>query len=131
MALTMHDFHDAVVLRDAADVRHALGIRYEHGANELWLAHDSRKYPVLAILLRDDVAVLHYFPEERDPGFQSRRRGAAPPATVPTEWFMSPMPADNATVPDDAVVPVESALEAALQFFERAELPTAIDWFEL
>ena len=68
---------DTPFLDSAPDVTARLEIesvlkkRDDAGMNCFWLSHGTEKFPAINIMVNGDLAYVHYFPEERHPGYAS------------------------------------------------------------
>ena len=56
---------------DPSELERIMSQRHKNGMNEVLLAHDGHDYPVLSILMKDDIAALHYMVEGDRAGFAS------------------------------------------------------------
>ncbi len=104
-----------------------LGRRFDE-TNEFWLAHDGAKHPSLAILVRGDVACLHYFPTEQHPGFLSQGYGEELDPSGSTAFAMG---GEETEIPNTAVVRIYEAVESAKEFLVSNALPRSTKWLEL
>ena len=109
---------DTPFLDSAPDVTARLEIesvlkkRDDAGMNCFWLSHGTEKFPAINIMVNGDLAYVHYFPEERHPGYASvgglsnLSRGGI------TNFFDGPgdEPFD---IVNEAVVPFSEALKVA------------------
>jgi hypothetical protein len=104
--------------------------RYTKGVNAFWLYHESRKKPLLLILVKNQLANLHYFPDEEHPGFASVGDMPSLPTDGFTMFFMRNLKEEE-YISNDLIVPFSDALAAAKEFLASTELPRSIEWFEL
>lgn len=101
------------------------------GANAFWLSHVAGGYPTLSLLVKDDLAALHYMPKDREAGCRSvgkmtnLRRGES------TKFSTSKHSADDVYVINDALMPFSAALAAAKEFLSSNELPQSVEWLWL
>src|SRR5690606_15305426 len=104
--------------------------RFDEGANSFWLYPADEDVPSLLILAMNDLASLHFFPNQEHPGFSSIGdiEGLDPNGT--TVFYMDGMNAPQ-DMNNDTIVPFEKAVEAAKEFFVNGELPNCIEWREL
>ena len=115
---------------DLGSLDAVLTSRYGTNANEFWLSLEDEKFPALAILVRDDLANVHYFPEDGHPGYlltESQPNAKTGGSTV----FFTNTPSEEVEIGNEGVVPFSSALKAAHEFFSSTTLPTLEGWFEL
>ena len=107
-----------------AELRIVMSFRKENFAS-FWLS--AGEGPSLAVLVKDDIACVHYFPSKEHPGFHS--------VGLKADWeTMVSFVADNyeaIDVPLAMVVPWNAALLAAEEFFQSSVTPTSIKWSEL
>jgi hypothetical protein len=104
--------------------------RNENGFNSFWLSHDDVPYPKMALLVNAGLAIVHYFPKEYVAGFQSvgnllDLEGES------TRFAISKYSADDAYLPNTAVVSFSDALRSAKEFFGSEKMPQTIEWYEL
>jgi hypothetical protein len=101
-----------------------------YGAFILW--HDEPG-PLFFVHINQDLAYLHFFPdnEGRHPGFMSQ--GVPPEGCPDSVHFMQEdgIETEGIWAVRDAVVSVETACKAAVEFLQRPTLPASISWFEL
>jgi Immunity protein Imm1 len=114
----------------SVDVERILLKRYDKGVNSFWIYHQPREKPLLLILVNNQLANLHYFPDEEHPGYASIGNVSSLPARGNTVFFMN-SPKEEEEVPNDAIVPFAAALAAAKEFLVSTKLPASIEWFEL
>jgi|SRR5215471_5291929 len=107
----------------------ALRKRFEGGINSFWLSHGPDEHPKLAILVKEDLASVHYFPKERDAGFQSIAKNPGPNPYDTTVFFVRPT--EKVWVVNYAIIPLPDALKAAHQFAISPTLPKCIEWDRL
>lgn len=114
-----------------ADVERILLKRYGEGVNSFLLYHEPLKNLWLSILVKDQLANLNYFPDEKDhPGYATIGNIPSLPADGHTVFFMRNLKEEE-PVPNDAIVPFADALAAAKEFLVSTDLPPSIEWFEL
>lgn len=96
------------------------------GGNEFWISAETKSFPLLAVNVQGHDAVVHFFPDEAHPGFQSvGDKGDKGTTSFPGGT------GDKVDVPDEAVIPLKIAMAAATQFAESFDRPELIRWFEL
>jgi Immunity protein Imm1 len=104
--------------------------RYTKDVNAFWLYHEPRKKPLLLILVKNQLANVHYFPDEEHPGFASVGDMPSLPANGFTLFYMR-SPKEEEYISNDLIVPFADALAAAKEFLANTALPPSIEWFEL
>ena len=125
------DFHSTTEARDLGELEAILSRRHGEGVNAFWLSHGTEEYPSLSILVKNDLAVLHYLPIEHDAGHRSvgNLPGLKPGET--TTFAMSENRADDVDELNEAVVPFSAVIEAAKEFFRSQQLPQSVQWVRL
>jgi hypothetical protein len=98
------------------------------GANHFLISSPDADYPQLDVIVRDDVALLHYFPAEGLAGDQSRSDLPGAPELVE---FPENLTGEVIQVPGSAVVDAATAIRCVEEFAERLARPTLIGWLEL
>lgn len=68
MSLRVEDFEGFHEANNITELESVLVKRYNEGSNSLWLSYGSKSHPALALLVRGDVAGIHYFPKDSHPG---------------------------------------------------------------
>jgi hypothetical protein len=127
--MKLEDFASVVDVRSEEDLETVLRKTYENDANAFWMSHNSSKYPVLSVLVRGELACLHYFPKDRHPGFRSVGEVAQLKRSGTSTFFTRR--AEKQEVLNDSIVPFSAALTVAKEFFHGDDLPKSIRWFEL
>jgi hypothetical protein len=115
---------------DAHALEAALMRRHGEDANEFWLSHSGQRYPGISLLVKGELAALHYFPREEHPGFRAVGSLAGLNPDGMTTFWMS-VSGDTIDVLNDAVMPFAFALTAAKEFLTSDGLPESVKWFEL
>jgi hypothetical protein len=113
-----------------ADVERILLKRYGEDVNAFLLYHEPRENLWLSILVKDQLANLHYFPDEEHPGYASIGDLPSLPADGFTLFYMRSLKEEE-YISNDAIVPFADALAAAKEFLVNTDLPPSIEWFEL
>jgi hypothetical protein len=125
--MKIEDFDGMHEARDAAELEVVLMKRFGPGVNEFWLSHNDR-FPAMSIWVRNDLATLHFFEKERDPGYRSIGTLAEEDGTT---IFHTESVKHKESVPNRFVVPYALALAAAKEFFSSKQLPASIEWMRL
>src|SRR5258708_24352385 len=128
--MRVYDFNGPYEANSIQDLETLLMRRDGHGANGFWLSHESALYPTLSLLVKDDLAYLHYVPKENEAGFRSVGKMASVLPGKMTTFFIN-KDGDQITVLNDAVLPFSAALRAAKPFFFSTELPQSVQWLQL
>ena len=99
-------------------------------SNSFWLSDGDNDYPLLQILIKDDLASLFYFPTEQNSCYQSIGKNTQDPNGE--IWFsISKNRADDVTVSSDGIVDIPTAVRAAKEFLAVRSLPVSVDWLKL
>jgi len=109
---------------DSGSLDALLTERNAEGFNEFWISGEA-KFPVLVISVREQNAAVHFFPEDRNPGFHSIRHEAPGNAVVLRTI------GEEIQVASEAIVSFEDARRAAHEFVDTLALPTTLKWFQL
>jgi hypothetical protein len=127
--MMIHDFETGVDVRAPAEIEAALSKRHGAGINSFWLGHVAGGFPAINIVVKGDLAHVHYFAKEDHPGFASV---AELPAIRPYDtsvFFISP--GEKIWVLNDEIVPFSQALRAAHEFASSTAMPKCIRWRSL
>jgi hypothetical protein len=125
----VEDFEGGLDITTPQGLEAALSRRYGDGRNSFWLAHEAGKFPAINIMVRGELAYVHYFPMERHAGFASV---AKVPSLRPDEtsiFFL--YPTEKVWAPNEALIPFSEALKAAQEFAISNTMPKCIAWFKL
>jgi Immunity protein Imm1 len=96
--------------------------------NSVWLAPANRDYPLLSILVRDQLAYAWYTPSADCAGFNSASTVKWIDQSENTEFFLNH---ERQPVQNNFVITFAQALLAAKEFFRSTERPTTIEWDQL
>ena len=130
MSLRVEDFEGFHEANNIMELEGVLVKRYNEDSNSLWLCHGSKRHPALALLVRGDLAGIHYFPKDSHPGFVPTGNLAGLPRGEQTVFYMG-RSGEEIQVLNDAIVPFAVALAVAKEFFGSEALPKSIRWNEL
>ena len=84
---------------------------------------------MISILVKRELAYLHYFPREGHPGFSSVGNLKGMKSGETSFCFDGQM--EGLEVENGALVPFSTALRAAHEFANSESLPKSVEWFEL
>jgi len=128
MAVKINDFSGT---HRSADFAKVALYRDQSGLNSLWLSDDQREFPRLNIALNNDLAVVHYFPSRRHPGFQSKNNDKERVAA--NVFFRLEKKGEPWLAPSQATVPAATAFFIAAQFMKSGLISplTLSSWTEL
>jgi hypothetical protein len=128
--MKIEDFDSVQDLSTPLEIETALGKRHDSGLNSFWLSHGAERFPAINIMINGDLAYVHYFPEERHPGYASV--GGPPNLTREGITNFFPHPSDEPfDIRNDAVVPFSKALKVAQEFAASKGMPKCIAWRSL
>jgi hypothetical protein len=130
MMMIISNFGSNYKIENSSDIARIMSKRFDEGQSEVVLMHDDREHPFIIIALKDDLAVLHYFPDNESAGFSSIGGKLGLPPDGKTT-FKTGGPHTDIKVRNDAIVTSSEALTAAKEFFRSKHLPKSIKWREL
>jgi hypothetical protein len=110
-------------------VNAVLNKRYGNNANDFWISRDNSEYPILTLMVKDDCACVHYFPEDGNPGFVSIGSNVNLENDGATIFYVTDE--EEMSVANNLVIPIKLAMGAANEFFDSPEQPKCIKWFNL
>jgi hypothetical protein len=112
-----------------ADIEAALRKRHGAGINSFWLGYEAGGFPALNILVKGNLAHVHYFPNEDHPGFASVAKLPVPRPDELRVFFINPT--EEIDILNGEVIPFSDALKAAQEFAVSATMPKCIRWNSL
>ncbi len=130
VSLQIEDFEGLHEANSISTLESLLMKRHKDESNSFWLSHGSKRHPSLALLVKGELAGLHYFPEESHPGFVPAGNIAGLTSGKTTTFYMDDG-GEVVQVVNDAIVPFSAALVVAKEFFFSEAMPKAIKWVEL
>jgi hypothetical protein len=83
----------------------------------------------MSLLVKGDLAYVHYFPKPSHPGFRSLG-SIVQPAKEMTIFYLDNLQQEQPVL-NNAIIPFHAALDAAKEFFQTKVLPKCIPWVEL
>jgi len=129
--MRVEDLREASEVINDAQLESLLSKRYGNGANAFWLFGSTEKYPAMSILVKGDLATLHYFPRARHPGYRSIGLAAELGLDPEGMSVFYANEGEEQEIVNDSIVPFPHALAAAREFLASGRLPEALEWFEL
>src|SRR5258708_5310504 len=69
--MRIQDYDSVWNVTKPADIEAALNKRHDGGINSFWLSHGTGLFPVIGMLVKGNLANVHYIPRDRDAGFTS------------------------------------------------------------
>ena len=124
--LAVEHFGGTEEVRDSLALDRILARRFGADVNAFWITGEE-PFPALAILVRGELASVHFFPHDGHAGFQSR--GTAPSQHPVT--FCCGSPTELIQVPSESVVAFDDARLAAHEVLSSFAMPQSLRWFEL
>jgi Immunity protein Imm1 len=125
-----YDFSGEHPVKDLSDIERVMSRRFEGNVNEVLLASGKNAFPLLAILIRENMASINYVPGDKEAGFTSIGGNLGLPPDGMTIFAMGD-PSEEIAVSNRSIVTFTKALEAAKEFFRTKQLPKSIRWLEL
>ena len=125
--LEIFDFEGRREASSAEQLHLALSRRFD-GGNHFEIAALGRAYPMLDLMVSDDLAVVHYFAAEGNAGAQSIGDLGHAAETVE---FPENRAGAAYTMPGSTVVRMTTAIRCADEFSIDLQRPTAVTWLEL
>jgi hypothetical protein len=127
--MRIEDFDSEHNAASPRDIAAALSKRDGRGINSFWLYHGAEKYPTINIMVKGDLAYVHYFLKHRHPGYASVAKVLGPRPNETSIFFL--YPTEKVWVRNDALVPFSDALKVAQEFATSTEMPKCIQWNSL
>ena len=127
--MRIEDYDSDREATDPTDIDAALSKRHGDGLNSFWLSHGAEEFPVINILVKGDLAYVHYFPKDRHPGFASAAKVLGPRPDETSIFFE--YPTEKMWILNSALIPFSDALKAAQEFAASKTMPKCIQWSEL
>jgi hypothetical protein len=112
------------------DVESIMQQRFEPGFGAFWLSHHESGYPVLNVLIRDDLAALHFLEQENEPGYLSIGNLPNVDLQGTTEFAISTCRGDDLIIPNKSLITIATALDATKEFFISGCRPKCVQWIE-
>ena len=111
------------------ELKHVLQIKYENNSNEFELYAED-KYPFLTLLVKDRLACIHVFQSDEDCGHYAYciDDKLAPEGIT---LFNMGSPTAETEISNKMVIPLSVAIEVVRDFFEKLEMSSSVEWFEL
>jgi len=115
-------------VHSVAELEQLLGTRFKDQENDFLLTADSSDYPRLSILVKGDLAAIHYFPKDGHAGHVALGGKMNLDPKKMTKFYIGHLDAgDTIHVPSRLIVPFSEALKVAKEFFHSQELPRSIE----
>jgi hypothetical protein len=115
-----------------AQLEQLLGVRFKDHENDFLLTPDLSDYPRLSIMVKGDLAAIHYFPKDGHAGHVAPGGKLNLDPKKMTKFSIGRLDvSDTIYVPNHLIVSFSEALEAATKFFQSQEMPRSIEWVAL
>ena len=125
----VNDFETELDITTLPELEAALNKRYGVGINSFWLCHVAGGFPVINIVVKGDLAHVHYFPNEDHPGFASQAKLPGPRPNETSAFFIGPK--EKIWVLNGEVIPFSEALKVAQEFALFQTMLKCIRWKSL
>jgi hypothetical protein len=79
------------------------------------------------VLVNQELANVHYFPEARHPGYQSAQTVPALEHGGGRDFYID-HPSERVFIVNEAIIFFEDALRAAKEFLRTSQRPESLDW---
>jgi hypothetical protein len=103
-----------------------LNFRTKQGVNEFWISTEN-DYPAMVLLVNNDLAYIHYFYEEGDPGIQSIGNEKLELENDENSVFYTNSDAEEVSVPNGSILSFSKALNVVKEYFETYDVPKALN----
>jgi hypothetical protein len=111
------------------DITAALSKRDGRGINSFRLWHGTEEYPAMSIMVKGDIAYVHYFPKHRHAGYASVAKTLGPRSNETSIFFL--YPTEKVWVLNSALIPFLDAVKVAQEFATSTAMPKCIQWNSL
>jgi len=128
--MIIKDFKQTTHANNDSAIEAAMAKRYEVGVNSFWLTNGNSEYPALLVLVNQNSASAHYFPEADHPGFQSEGSQSALEPRGTQAFYLDGQPEPQLIV-NEAIIGFDDAIIAAKEFAKTGKRPSALNWIDL
>lgn len=105
--------------------------RDEKGYNEFWICMDEEEmHPCIVVLVYKDLACLHYFEEEEEPGWSTATECLNGLDEEGLTKFYTNGGAEEITIENGMIVSFDKAVEVVTEFVNTGRMPDCIEWEE-
>ena len=111
---------------ERGEIAAALNLRNENNENEFWI-HFGAKNPCIAVLVKDDIAQVHYFSEEGDTGSLAVNNGGI----VSENEICICIGGNEYYIYSENMIPFDDVVRAVLMFYGNSARPGNLTWEEL
>ena len=127
--MIVYDFDQMFEIVTLPELEVALNRRHGIGINSFWLGHVAGGFPAINIVVKGDLAHVHYFPKEGHPGFASQAKLPVPRPDETSAFFIRPK--EKIWILNGEVIPFSEALKAAQEFALSRTMPQCLRWTSL
>jgi hypothetical protein len=127
--MRIEDFDSERDVTRPEDITAALSKRDGRGINSFWLSHGAEKFPAINIMVKGELAYVHYFPKHRHPGYASVAKTLGPRPNETSIFFLDPT--EKVWVMNRELIPFSDALKVAQEFAISTAMPKCIRWNSL
>lgn len=126
--MIVYEFNGKEECKNLSELLNVLKYRSKGNSNEFELRTEL-EYPFLTMLVKDDLACVHYFKDEDDCGHYA----CTDDNGIKEDYVVFNMGSENSEteISKDLVISVEQAYVAAIDFYETHEMTNKMKWFEL
>jgi hypothetical protein len=127
--MRIEDFDSKHDVTSPTEIAAALSKRDRRGINSFWLSHGAEERLYIQIMVKGELAYVHYFPKHRHPGFQSVAKAPGPRPNETSIFFLYPN--ERVWVLNSTLIPFSDALKVAQEFAISTAMPKCIRWNSL
>ena len=127
--MKVYDFYGEYQCTDIDQLMNRLQVRSKHMSNDYELRHEAG-YPLMAILVKDALACVHFFKDENDAGCYAFT-GAAEQTKDENIVFNLGSEDAETVVSYKMVISVEKAYTVAKAFFNTSQMSSDVEWYQL
>lgn len=128
----IEDFHGPEYCYDKEQLTVVMQKRNKQGYNEFWICiNEEQTYPCIVVLVYKNLAYLHYFEEEGEPGWSSVAEQINEPDEEGMTKFYTNSGTEEVMIEDRAIVTVDKAVEVVFEFSITKKRPNCMEWEEL
>ena len=125
--MIVYSFNGKKECKNKSELLDALKQRSEGNSNDFEL-RTEQEYPFLSILVKGDLACVHFFENESDCGHYAYTNDNE----LKEDFIVFNMGSEEfeTEISKDLVIPVEQAYIIAEDFYEKKEMSNKVNWFE-
>ena len=126
--MIVYEFNGKKECNNLIELQEVLKHRSKGNSNEFELRTEL-EYPFLTILIKEELACVHYFKDENDCGHYAYTHNNG----LEEEYVIFNIGSENAEseISKELVITVATAYIAAIDVFETCEMSKRMKWFEL